>query len=65
MCVTVTTTLYLAIYSSLADARLTRLFASIVTSSIYLGSGIVLPCTALYCFALDREVFDNFQWKAR
>ena len=33
----------LARYSSLAEARLTRLLASIVTSNIDLGSGMVLP----------------------
>ena len=33
----------LAKYSSLAEARLTRLLASIVTSNIDFGSGIVLP----------------------
>ena len=51
----VTVSLYLAMYSSLADARLTRLFASIVTSSIDLGSGIVLPWTGLQCTALQLQ----------
>ena len=31
-------------YNSLAEARLTKLLASIVTSNIDLGSGIVFPC---------------------